>query len=266
MTSTMGFIQNIFARKKSLSAIARKTGYVRDQMGIQNRFLRENQQWQSHLQNTKQYIIDYMQQLPSKTSAAVLGSGWLLDVPIDELAQTFQHVYLFDIVHPEQITVRMRKYPNVHLVECDLTGGIVGFAEESKIFADFLEKMPSAKLSVDCQNYDAVFSVNILNQLDILLCDYLKEKFSVGETELSQVRKFVQQFHIDNLPIGKTCLITDYAEENIGVEDSLVGTKKLLYCTLPPSKQKQEWLWNFDSNQKYHSGKNTKLKVQAIQF
>lgn len=261
----MNILTKIFGGK-SLSAIARRTGYVRDQIGIQMRFLRENQLWQSHLQNTKQYIADYMSQSNRHGSAAVLGSGWLLDVPIDELAKTYHDVYLFDIVHPEQITVRLRKYPNVHLVVCDLTGGAVELAEQADSFAEFMQKMSSLSLSVDCKEFDAVFSVNVLNQLDILLCDYLADKFGVSEHDLIPVRQKIQQFHIDNLPIGKTCIITDVAEENRTANGTSVEEKNLLYCTFPTGQNQKEWIWNFDSNQTYRSGKNTNMKVIALQF
>lgn len=261
----MKFLDTFF-KKKSLSQIAREEGYVTDQKGIQNRFVREREQWQSHLDNTKQYIQQSAKRRATKKSVAVLGSGWLLDVPITELAQEFSDVYLYDIVHPEQIAVNMRKYPNVHLVVTDLTGGAVELAAQSNSFYDFRNSLTHISLKPNLQQFDFVVSVNLLNQLDIILCDYLKEKFSITESELIEIRKQVQQHHVDSLPKGKTCLITDYCEENTSLNNLSMQKKKLLYCSLPTASNTKEWQWIFDTNQTYHEGQNTILKVKAMEF
>lgn len=261
----MKFLKSIFGAK-SLGSVARKVGYVKDQMGIQNRYVREQQQWQSHLENTKQYILDFVENMPKRSSIAVLGSGWLLDVPIEKLAEQFETVYLYDIVHPEQIVVRMSHFPNVRLQTCDLTGGAVLLAERAESFQDFLDGLQTLKVEVDFSQYDAVVSVNLLNQLDILLCDFLSKKFSVKESDLKQVRKFVQQLHVNGLPAGKSCLITDVQEQNLSLQKGNTEYKDLIYCELPQSNSCREWVWKFDTNQMYHKGMHTFLKVHAMQF
>ena len=261
----MKFLDTFF-KKKSLSQVAREEGYVTDQKGIQNRFVREREHWQLHLDNTKQYILQSAKRSASKKSVAVLGSGWLLDVPVAELAQEFEEVYLYDIVHPEQIVVNMRKYPNVHLVVADLTDGAEELAAQSHSFEEFCNSLAHISLTPNLQQFDFVVSVNLLNQLDIILCDYLKEKFSITESELIEIRKQVQQHHVDSLPKGKTCLITDFCEENTSLNGTSVQKKKLLYCSLPTATNMKEWQWIFDTNQTYHEGQNTILKVKAIEF
>ncbi len=261
----MKFFDIIF-KKKSLSQIAREEGYVADQKGIQNRFVRERQHWQSHLDNTKQYIQDSAKHRDSKKSVAVLGSGWLLDVPISELAQEFVDVYLYDIVHPVQVEVNMKKYPNVHLVVADLTDGAIELAAQSKSFEEFRNALNQIPFAHNLHEFDFVVSVNLLNQLDIILCDYVKEKFSVAESDLVPIRRQVQQHHVDSLPKGKTCLITDYCEENMLPDSTLTQQKMLLYCTLPLASNVQEWKWIFDTSQRYCAGQNTILKVKAMEF
>ena len=209
-----------FFKKKSLSQVAREEGYVTDQKGIQNRFVREREHWQLHLDNTKQYILQSAKRSASKKSVAVLGSGWLLDVPVAELAQEFEEVYLYDIVHPEQIVVNMRKYPNVHLVVADLTDGAVELAAQSHSFEEFCNSLAHISLTPNLQQFDFVVSVNLLNQLDIILCDYLKEKFSITESELIEIRKKddKQLAKIGKQNILKKMLGTVY--------NKLIGTKK----------------------------------------
>lgn len=260
----MEILRKLFG-KKSLSCIARKTGYVKDQNGIQNRFVRESKQWQSHLNNTKTYIINTAVSMQRQGSIAILGSGWLFDVPIDELSNTYTNVDLYDIVHPEQIVVKMNKYKNVHLKQIDLTGGAVSLAEKARTFDEFLLLFNTIYLS-DFSQYDCVVSVNLLNQLDIILCDYLTKKFNVQESQLLPIRTMIQQRHIDMLPKGKTCLITDYCEENKSVDTSKEETKSLIYCNMPQGNHIEEWLWHFDTNQMYHKGWITTMKVRAMQI
>lgn len=250
-------------RKSTLNAIARRTGYVRDQKGILNRYVRENENWKQHLEHTKAFILESVKNIKQRGSIAFLGSGWLLDVPLDEAAKLFDDVYLYDIVHPEQVVVKTKKMKNVHLVTCDLTGGAVALAEKCTSFDEFVAGLSTLSLSEDFSQFDMVVSVNILNQLDIILCDYLIEKFSVIEEQLIPVRQFVQQFHIDTLPIGKTCVITDFEEENESMVDGSKTNKKLLYCSFPECRNKKEWTWIFDTNQRYHKNQKTILHVMA---
>lgn len=254
---------NLF-RKSNLNAIARRTGYVRDQQGILNRYVRENENWKQHLEYTKSFVLESVHRSKKSASIAFLGSGWLLDVPLEEVANLFDDVYLYDIVHPEQVVVKTKKMKNVHLVTCDLTGGAVALAENSTTFEQFIAELPTLTLTEDFNRFDMVVSVNILNQLDIILCDYLSEKFSVNDDQLIPVRRFVQQFHIDSLPVGKTCVITDFEEENESTIDGSKTNKKLLYCSFPECANKKEWTWFFDTNQRYHKNQITKLNVMAF--
>jgi hypothetical protein len=68
-------------------------GFIKDQEGIMNRYLRESSQWKKHLEKTRNFISGSFSHTEAET-VAVLGSGWLLDVPLDHLVQRFRHVYL----------------------------------------------------------------------------------------------------------------------------------------------------------------------------
>ena len=103
--------------------ILRKFGFKKDQNGIINRYLREKGGWETHLTNTKDVIL-HSSKNKEKESCLVLGSGWLLDVPIDNLKDTFKKVYLVDIVHPKQITHKYRKYKNIEFIKVDISGYI----------------------------------------------------------------------------------------------------------------------------------------------
>lgn len=258
-------INKIFPAKK-LSAVARRAGYQKDQMGIRSRYVRERSNWNEHLTRTRQFIVDAAQNARLHNSVAVLGSGWLLDVPIDELAAMFTDVYLIDIVHPEPVKERVRRLPNVHLLTADLTGGAVQLAVNADSFVQFVDYLQNIEIDNELANYDFVVSVNLLNQLDIILCDYLKERFGVGEEQLLPIRMCVQQRHINSMPHGKSCLVTDYQQIDTNVLDETVCVCDLLHCTLPNANNKQEWNWLFDTNQRYSARNNTAFKVLAVCF
>lgn len=257
---------NIFSRPKSLEKAARRAGYVNDQLGIKQRYLRESNNWESHLNNTKQFIIDAAQKSLSKSSIAILGSGWLHDVPIDELSQMFNSVHLIDIVHPEPIVARVQKMTNVYLQTADLTIGAVQQAANAKTFDSFCNALNNQEINTNFDKYDMVVSVNLLNQLDIILCDFLAEKFKVSEEVLKPIRKTIQQRHLNYLPQGKSCLITDYLQIDTSPDQSTKTEKKLIYCDLPKSLFSKEWNWLFDTKQRYSVKNNTTFKVIALCF
>ena len=258
-------INRLFPAKK-LSTAMRRAGYLQDQTGIRRRYEREMGNWQQHIDNTQQYIIEAAGRVPQHRSAAVLGSGWLLDVPVDKLSQMFDNVYLVDIVHPEPVRLRARKLGNVHLVEADLTGGAVQQAVNSGSFEQFVGNLQNIKSDTELSKYDFVVSVNLLNQLDIILCDYLADRFGCVGRELEPVRAMVQQRHIDSLPAAKSCLITDYQQIDTNEAGAVTNTRNLIYCNLPEGAEKKEWIWLFDTNQRYSIKNNTTFKVKAFCF
>ena len=105
------------------------------------RFLGEEGSWESHLQKTRHTILDEFNRINPKT-VAVLGSGWLLDVPVKEIIEGGAKVRLIDIAHPQRIKHKFGSNPNIHLVDYDLTGGIDTFID----FAKSLDKINANRL------------------------------------------------------------------------------------------------------------------------
>ena len=113
---------------------------------------------------------------------------------------------------------------------------------------------------------DGYISLNILNQLDILLVDYLKRKnVRIVNTEIKKFRKTIQEFHLNWISKKPGCLITDVREIN-QVQDQEAEEKKLLYAELPKAKRVQEWIWDFDLSGNYHPDTKTQMKVKALEW
>lgn len=253
----------LFVKKNK---ILNELGFYIDQDGILDRYYQEESGWNTHLENTKKYICKSAEKINGE-SAAILGSGWLLDIPLKELSEKFKEVHLFDIIHPKEIKQKIKRYKNVYCFEKDLTGGYI-----NAVYDLFQNNNPDKKITLDTlgaqsfnltEKYDFICSVNILNQLDILLVDYIRQYNKYNEIELNEFRKLIQKQHIDSLPKGKTCLITDY-EEIIFEKEIITEKKKLIFTTIPDNSEKEQWQWNFDSRGTYNKGKKTVFNVMAL--
>lgn len=247
--------------------VLKKMNYFSDQRGIFERYINESSSWASHLQHTKQAILNAAAQHP-KNSCAILGSGWLLDIPIEELVQQFKEVYLFDILHPSQIKHKLQKYPNVYLVEQDITGGAVQQIYESvQMFKSFKQKRELSDLQINGFQYPKQFgfiaSVNILSQLDQMLLSYLRKYNLYTEAELTTFKTMLQTQHIQSLPQNKSCVITDYEEIVTDTQGQIEKQQSILAIDLSRYTTLAEWEWEFDKQQ-YYPGKNVIFRVKAV--
>ncbi len=250
--------------------ILRKFGFKNDQEGIINRYLREEEGWNEHLENTKNFILQVADKM-LKQKVVVLGSGWLLDVPLESLSATFENVVLIDVVHPRQIEHKITKMPGVNTISTDITGLVIPVYEALK---EKKKEINLLELKQDYDNYlltelesaDFVVSVNLLNQLDILICDYIKKTNRFSEDEISKFRKQIQSNHLNLLPAGKSALITDYEELNFNDKEEIIQNKKLVHINLPHQNRAKKWKWKFDLKKTYHTNLTTVFKVMAIEI
>lgn len=255
-----------FGQKK----MVRKMKYISDQEGIMNRYLREQKNWSSHLENTKNFISAAFPDEALKT-VAVLGSGWLLDVPLKHLSKRFKNVLLVDVYHPAQIRKKAESFKNVSLFETDLSGGGMEFcwelrkSKEDHFSKYILEEFKPVKPELPVKA-DAFISLNLLNQLDILLVDFLKKKnVRIVDVEIQRFRKVVQQFHINWISKKPGVLISDVEEINQR-DESEVKKEKLIYAKLPAAKRSEEWTWDFDLSGTYREGFETRMHVKAFEW
>jgi hypothetical protein len=250
--------------------ILRRMKYISDQQGIIEIYLEEHEGWKNHLERTRSFILDCVKKCTSH-SVVIMGSGWLLDVPLKELVAIKEHLYLADIWHPRQVRAMIQKFPGCNLIYTDLTGGAVnqiyalvqsfrksGIRESLGNISYDIPKLP------DGDSY--LISLNILNQLDIILVDYLKRFIKYPEDEISAFRRKIQENHLALLKPGHSCLIVDYEEIVLNHKNQVVTTKKPIYAKLPEGKSKLEWKWAFDMEGEYNKGNKTEFNVIAIEF
>lgn len=250
--------------------MVRKMKFISDQEGIMNRYLREQENWDPHLSNTRKFILGSFREREIGT-LAVLGSGWLLDLPLKELSRQYKKVLLVDVYHPPQVMKKVEKYPNVVLHETDLSGGGIQYCwdlrrvrdkqHEKYVLEDFSPSVPELPVQPD-----AFVSLNLLNQLDILLVEFLeRKKVPLVGAGVERFRKTIQQFHLDWITRKPGCLVTDAVELNMGP-----GNKKeqrsLIHVDFPKARRSEEWTWDFDLAGTYHPGTKTRMKVRAVEW
>lgn len=251
-------------------SILRKMGYKADSQGIIDRYINVNGAWESHLQQTRKFILRSLAGKQFK-NLAVLGSGWLLDLPIEELSGMAGKIWLYDLVHPSQVLHRLKKYSNVMPVQADITGGTVTNAFHAvKEYKKLGVKMPPEKIcdaSFRFQNEpDCIISLNIYSQIGQMITDYLKEKVPYEVDETDRIIFLLQQAHLKLLTPGKALLVSDIREEYFDTNGLLTGTREHVRCPIPFSEPSESWEWQFDPVGVYSPGQRTILQVNAYQI
>jgi len=243
----------------------RSMGFISDQEGILRRYLHEREGWDMHIRHTHNFILNFAERNPGQI-LAVLGSGWLLDLPLEKLLSRFKTILLLDLVHPSQIREKVRSLSNVKMLECDISGGSVRFTwdtfRKKKLFSpgDMQLRIPEIIPEPDC-----FISLNILNQLDIIPADFIADKLNPAEEDLRLFRQKIQQFHIDWISTKPGCLISDVREVNTGKEGQEIS-RDLLYTALPSATRTGSWDWQFDTQGAYRKGMNTTMEVIALEW
>lgn len=244
-----------------------RMNYSSEQTYIAQRMLQEQGGWTLHQDTTKEIITTAIESYKPK-SIRILGSGWLFDVPIEHLIERCERIVLSDIYHPKQVMNRYSRYSNITFETTDLTNGVVELAYTIKksnfsfeIFLSTIQTMPNVSYTEDL-----VVSVNLLSQLSIFITDYLKSNVRASYDQLVEIAEVIQRNHIQNLPKGKSFLISDIEEEYLDEQGKLIGTKPTVFVEIPSKTKIKEWTWHFDSQMTYREDCKTNLKVVAVKI
>ncbi|WP_439602436.1 hypothetical protein [Devosia sp.] len=87
--------------------------HLGEAVGLWARGQRQTRAWAPHLANSRGLIDTSIDDLTSRRTVVVLGSGPLFDVPIESLCRTFKRVLLVDRIHLSSIDKRIDRYSNV---------------------------------------------------------------------------------------------------------------------------------------------------------
>lgn len=235
----LDFLEGIFLR---CPRHVRVMGYVDEIVAIGRRFRLVRDDWQAHLERSKNVVRQAIARCELRRAAVILGSGRLLDVPLAELAAAFERVVLVDIVHLGEARRACRPFGNVELAALDVTG----ISEAVYHLGPTGGSLPQSKptLFLDDPRVDLVASMNLISQLPYTPCMYLRRwnRYSAGELE--KFARHLMQAHLTFLGqfTGTICLIADEEYLTLDATDRLVETCSALYGVALPWPG-EEWLW-----------------------
>jgi len=251
----------------SYRRILTRMGYYDYQSGLIYRHLNQESGWDDHLEHCRRYILKAIAHYkPGKVT--VLGSGWLLELPVAEIIEKTGKLCLIDIIHPPEVVRQAGKIGNVELIESDVTGGLIEEVDK-KINRYPIFKRTGSLEGIIIPEYKPekdpgmIISLNLITQLETQLVRYLKKKAGISEDEIFCFRKAIQERHIDFLSRYTSVLITDY-EEVITGKNGEVNRVPTLIADTPSFIDKEEWTWNFDSKGADYYNSTSIMKVLAI--
>ena len=254
------------AYNKEDKRILNRLGYYEYQQGLIYRHLNQDKGWNSHLENCRNFILKSVEMIsPSKVT--ILGSGWLLDIPLRELLDKTGSVVLVDIVQPPEAVKQVSGFRQVSVMESDVTGGLVREVWEKAGKIPFWKKLNTiGNISIPEFSFGEdpglVISVNVLSQLHVLPERFLRKKSRTKEAEFIKFRKEVQEKHMNLLLKHKSVIITDICENFTG-RDGKKTLVKTVEVEIPEGSYTRRWTWDFDLRRSDYYEKKSVLEVIA---
>jgi hypothetical protein len=247
--------------------ILHRLGYYSNQEGIAMRYIREDENWNEHLANTKKFIVSVIKKVRPKV-VTVLGSGWLLDIPLRKIISSGATVRLVDILHPPGIVRSLADEKSVTFYTEDITGGLPALAWELSESgrkhdgSQILEAAAALEYNTDSEQ-GLILSINLLSQLHTLPFEYMVKKRVLRQEYHDAFAAVIQEKHIGFLKKHEAVLITDIEE----IETNRAGvphSSQIIYCRLPAGHSRKEWTWEFDTEGSYRQGCTTEMRVAAL--
>ncbi len=255
------------AHSMSYRTILNRMGYYNYQQGLIFHHLDEEGSWNNHLKNCRNFImkaLDYYK--PSKVT--VLGSGWLLDLPLKEMTDMVTEVNLVDIIHPPEVKEQVAGMNKVILREEDISGGLINEVWQEAGRRTFLNRLRSLDEIIVTEYQPGfetgmVISLNILTQLETLPLEFLRKKSLKNEESFLRFRARVQSEHMSFLKKHESVLITDVSEVITDKSGNVTENPSLL-AALPEAKLREEWTWDFDLKRSDFYSKKSVFRVSAM--
>jgi hypothetical protein len=252
---------------ESYRRILNRLDYYNYQHGFIVRHLNQDAGWNSHLEKCRSFILKSIE-IHKPEKVTVLGSGWLLELPLSEMLEKVTKVCLVDIIHPPEVIKQVSTLSGVELKTEDISGGLIDEVWRKTSSLPLFGKLKSLReitIPDYKPDYDPgmLISLNILSQLETLPVRYLKRKCRASEEDLDIFRKEIQKKHIDFLMKNKSVLITDITEIFTDLKGN-ISEKQSVITDLPGGIYKEEWTWDFDLKGSDYYGKRSVLKVSAI--
>lgn len=204
-------IEWIQSKLTTASKTVRTIGFVNSSVALEARHKRCAEAWRPHLENCHRMILE---NLPvAATNILIVGSGPLLEIPIDELLKRQLQITLVDVVHPSRPRKLGAKFASqLKLLEIDVSGIVE--AIKTKNFEDvrkFKFRPPPIESLLDGKSFDYVISANLISQLALDPYEALKKYYWADDTYFGRLAKRMGDQHLEWLKSfhAKTLIIAD---------------------------------------------------------
>lgn len=243
-------------------------GYYDYQRGLLVNHLAQDTGWFEHQKKCRDFILKAIDVI-SPEKVTVLGSGWLLELPLLEMTERAGEICLVDIIHPPEVIAQTRGIKNIKLIEDDITGGLIAEVWKKAGSRTFFNKLPSVgQIRIplyDAGNPGLVISLMVLTQLESLPVRLLGKKAKKDEIALLNFRRNIQANHIRCLKNHKAVLITDTSEIFIDRSGKRTEVKTLL-TDLPQNQGMETWRWDLDLQGSDFNRRKSLMEVSAVMF
>lgn len=191
----------------------RRMGYLYEAIGLSCRYKRHSDSWLHHLEKTRQFVLSAAGKSQERGKVVILGSGLLLDVPIETLSSMFREVVLIDIVCLPEVYRRIKGYNNVRFIQQDVTNIAESLYQNVQHGRRELPSANPVVLPKIDNGTGLVISLNILSQLTVVPRKYaLKKLKGIPMEHINAWCRQITEAHYDfimSLPYN-VCLIADY--------------------------------------------------------
>lgn len=239
----------------------RHMGYLSELIAIKHRHARCKSAWEPHLRACKNLISEAAQKIETKGSVVVLGSGQLLDIPLEDLAEQFEAVHLVDICHLRNSRKRTRHLININLIEADISGTVAPLMRWNS--GDELPE-PEPRLEI-LETADLVISANLVAQLPLSPINFIEQQSpNIDQLSRDNYARLIMSHHLALL--GKLSCPVSLISEVLHVvsdgEQILEKSVPLNGLQLPTPDH--EWWWDLAPRPELSSEFDLKLRVVGI--
>lgn len=228
----------------------KRLGVLHDLIALDQRAKRQAAAWAPHRQACQDAIIAMAHQAsPSGQAkrAVIIGSGLLLEIPLDTLAARFAEVILVDLYHLPKVARQARRHPNVTLLAHDITGLLDRL---SPALAQGALPLPDVTLAA-ADSAELIISANCLSQLSGTPLAIANAHGGFSPDHCMAWERQILSSHLDALTTwasqGRTVgLLCDQERQwTAPHDDTPLETAPLLAnVPLPPRQNLREWWWS----------------------
>lgn len=222
----------------------RALGYLDETLAMRRRHLRNGKSWQAHLDNTRRFVLSAAEESRKKNRLVIVGSGLLLDVPLEELAGMFREILLKDVVCLPEVRKRIKKYGNVTFIEQDVTNLAERLFEGGKqVVADLPEAGVCRAVTDEA---DLVVSLNILSQLWVIPRSFAVRRLRhIPPERIEEWCREIVEAHYTRLRSLScdVCLVADFEQVKRDRGGNVITRSSTVYDLSLPGPD-ETWTWN----------------------